>query len=253
MALPSIKNSVGMAVSGTPGTETITLGAALSGGYQTAATAYGANANIDIRIEEGDTWEVCRDCTYTHIGTTVTRGTLEDGSSGASTRVAFTTAARVYVVESAVRIHNLNNVGIVIVENNGSTAQSIGATSFVKVSSALATEVVDNEGWWDETNKKFLPTRAGKYLVSCAVSLTQIALSKTMIASIYKNGAEKHRIDRKDTGMSASTLTAGGSCIIEMNGSTDYLELYIYNGDASSRNTEVDRSCVWFMAMWVSV
>ena len=106
MALPSIKNSVGMAVTAVAdsGVGALTVGAALSGGYQTAATAYGANANIDIRIEEGDTWEVCRDCTYTHSGTTVTRGTLEDGSSGTSTRVAFTSAAKVYVVESAERM-----------------------------------------------------------------------------------------------------------------------------------------------------
>ncbi len=86
----------------------ITLGAALSGGYQTAATAYGANANIDIRVEEGDTFEVCRDCTYTHSGTTVNRGTLEDGSSGTATRVAFTSAAKVYVIESAERIGRHN-------------------------------------------------------------------------------------------------------------------------------------------------
>ena len=104
MALPSIKNSVGMAVTAVAdsGVGTITLGAALSGGYQTAATAYGANANIDIRIEEGNTWEVCRDCTYTHSGTTVSRGTLEASSTGSA--ISFTSAAKVYVVETAERI-----------------------------------------------------------------------------------------------------------------------------------------------------
>lgn len=101
MALPSIKNRVGNAVTGTPGTGTITLGSAESG-YQSFSTAYGANANVDILIEEGPSWEIARDCTYTHSGTTLTRGTLESSSTGAA--VSFTSAAKVYVIETANRL-----------------------------------------------------------------------------------------------------------------------------------------------------
>jgi len=105
MPLPNIKNRVGNAVSGTPGTGTITLSSA-EAGYQSFATAYGANANVDILIEEGDAWEIARDCTYTHSGTTVTRGTLEASSTGSA--VSFTSAAKVYVIESAERVARPN-------------------------------------------------------------------------------------------------------------------------------------------------
>jgi len=103
MALPSIKNRVGNAVTSvaSSGTGTITLDTAETG-YQSFATAYGANVNVDILIEEGSTWEIARDCTYTHSGTTVTRGTLESSSTGSA--VTFTSAAKVYVIESAERI-----------------------------------------------------------------------------------------------------------------------------------------------------
>lgn len=94
------RNRVKMTVSGTPGTGTITLSAA-SSGYQSFATAYGANATVDILIEEGTAWEVARDCTYTNSGTTVTRGTLEASSTGSA--VSFTSAAVVSVIATADR------------------------------------------------------------------------------------------------------------------------------------------------------
>jgi len=107
MPIPSLKNRVGNAVSGTPGTGTITLAGAETG-YQSFATAFGANANVDILIEEGGAWEIARDCTYTHSGTTVTRGTIEASSTGSA--VSFTSAAKVYEIETAERIRRHNTL-----------------------------------------------------------------------------------------------------------------------------------------------
>lgn len=103
MALPNIKNMVGMTVTSVAdsGLGLITLNAAVSG-YQSCATAYGADANVDIRIKEGSAWEIARNCTYTNSGTTVNRGTLEASSTGSA--VAFTSAAEVYVTNAASRI-----------------------------------------------------------------------------------------------------------------------------------------------------
>lgn len=94
------KNMVKMSVSGTPGTGTITLGSAVSG-YQSLATAYGANASVDVKISEGTSWEICRECAYTHSGATLTRGTFEESSTGAA--ISFTSAAVVEVIATADR------------------------------------------------------------------------------------------------------------------------------------------------------
>lgn len=92
------KNFVRMSVSGTPGTGTITLGSAVSG-YQSLAAAYGANTTVDVSITDGTAWEVARGCTYTHSGTTLTRGTLEESSTGSA--LSLTSAAVVTVTATA--------------------------------------------------------------------------------------------------------------------------------------------------------
>jgi len=92
------KNFVKMTVSGTPGTGTITLGSA-STGYQSFASAYGADATVDVSIVDGTAWEVARDCTYTNSGTTLTRGTLEASSTGSA--LSLTSAAVVTVTATA--------------------------------------------------------------------------------------------------------------------------------------------------------
>jgi len=75
------RNNVASTVSGAPGTGTITLGSALIGA-QSFSAAYGADATVDVFITDGTDWEVARDCAYTHSGTTLTRGTREDSSTG---------------------------------------------------------------------------------------------------------------------------------------------------------------------------
>ncbi len=92
------------------GTGDITLNAA-STGFRSFATAYSnANATVDILITEGTSWEIARNCTYTHSGTTVSRGTLENSSTGSA--VVFTADAVVSVIATAAFGNNaaLNHV-----------------------------------------------------------------------------------------------------------------------------------------------
>ena len=78
---------------------TITLDAA-SSGFRSFATAYGANATVDVLITMGTTWEIARNCTYTHSGTTLSRGTLENSSTG-SRITTFDNTAVVSVIATA--------------------------------------------------------------------------------------------------------------------------------------------------------
>lgn len=94
------KNRVQMTVTGTPGIGTITLNAATSG-YQSLASAYGADAVGDFLFVDGTAWEVARDCVYTHSGTTLSRGTLEASSTGSA--ISLTSAAVVSQILTADR------------------------------------------------------------------------------------------------------------------------------------------------------
>jgi hypothetical protein len=93
-----LKNRIGYSTT-TTGTGTITLGSALTdatnGNYQ--ALASGDNGNsFDILITDGAAWELAKGCVYTHSGTTLTRGTLVESSTGSALNLSG--SAKVYVV-----------------------------------------------------------------------------------------------------------------------------------------------------------
>ena len=99
------KNRVQMTVTSvaSSGLGTITLNAA-STGFQSFADAHGANATVDCLFVEGNNWEIARGCTYTHSGTTLSRGTFEAGyasGSPAGSAITLTSAAVVSQIFSA--------------------------------------------------------------------------------------------------------------------------------------------------------
>jgi hypothetical protein len=108
-----------MTVASAPGTSSpITLGSATTG-YQSFGAGYNnTNATVDILITEGANWEICRNCTYTHSGTTVTRTTPEASSAGGAA-VSFGSNAIVSVIATAA---TGNNWGLHEVQSNADAA-----------------------------------------------------------------------------------------------------------------------------------
>jgi hypothetical protein len=104
------------------------------------------------------------------------------------------------------------------------SGQSFTASTFVKVQ--LNAEFFDTDGCFDSTtNYRFTPTTAGKYQINLSAIISTTAAGRTIWA-IYKNGSSFIRL-YDDT----PTLTAAqssGAVMVDMNGSTDYLELYVY-------------------------
>jgi hypothetical protein len=92
------RNRLVTAISNTPGsTGALTIAAAASG-YRT----FGAGddgLSFDVSIVDGTAWEICTGCVYTHAGTSLARGTLEDSSTGSA--ITLTSAAVVTVTMSA--------------------------------------------------------------------------------------------------------------------------------------------------------
>jgi hypothetical protein len=98
-----------------------------------------------------------------------------------------------------------------------SGTQTISANTFTKVT--LDIEEFDTNN--NYASSRFTPTVAGYYQISGAVSMT---LSGTVITSIFKNGSEFKRL-----GFSSGITTIGGSYPIYFNGTTDYVELYVFS------------------------
>jgi hypothetical protein len=117
-----------------------------------------------------------------------------------------------------------------------SASQSIATSTFTKIQ--INTKTFDTNTNFDATtNYRFTPTVAGYYQVSAAW-YSSVALGQ-VTANIYKNGSTYQ-----------STATAGSTVgvvlpvtsILYLNGSTDYIEFYVYQSSGSPYSTLASRS-----------
>jgi len=110
-----------------------------------------------------------------------------------------------------------------------SANQTFSDAVFTKI--ALDTEEFDAENDFDATtNYRFQPTVAGYYLVTLTARIGSSggSVSNAQVA-IYKNGSLfAVPFDTADFYNSASDPNIGGSNLVYLNGSTDYIEFYAY-------------------------
>ena len=125
-----------------------------------------------------------------------------------------------------------------------STLQSITTATFTKVQ--LQTEEFDTNSNFDSTtNYRFTPTVEKYYLVTGHVTLA--ADSASLLCSIYKNGVEFKR-GTQSGGAANSGSGTHVSALIHMNGSTDYVELFVFQGSGASQNTAATSVLTYFQA-----
>jgi hypothetical protein len=104
------------------------------------------------------------------------------------------------------------------------TQQNITQNTFTKVQ--LNAEFFDTDNCFDSTtNYRFTPTTAGKYQISVCSAVTMNSTAR-IISSLYKNGSSFIRF--YDNSTSADSPALSGAVMVDMNGTTDYLELYVY-------------------------
>lgn len=108
-----------------------------------------------------------------------------------------------------------------------SASQAPSNNTFTKVN--INTEDYDTDNCYDSsTNYRFTPTVAGKYYVYAKVrgqSETVTKLIQTATA-IYKNGSLYTESRDLTANSFTRALTTNVSTVIDMNGSSDYLEVY---------------------------
>ena len=122
------------------------------------------------------------------------------------------------------------------VQNNG-TAQSVSNQTWTKV--ALNTKQFDTNTNFDAvTNYRFTPTVAGYYQFSSFVSGPSNS-TQNQITAIYKNGSIYKYLGAVQNLNATAVVNDGvsGSILISLNGSTDYVELWVYQQTGSTVNT----------------
>jgi len=94
----------------------------------------------------------------------------------------------------------------------------------------------------------FLPTVAGYYQINGTWSLASGTTFTRAIAAIYKNGAIIKQ------GLDSTTATATGSmvsAIVYLNGSTDYVGFYIFEGGTGTNTVNAGPSSTYFQAAMI--
>ena len=109
-------------------------------------------------------------------------------------------------------------------------AQTVSNNTLTKV--VLQVEDFDTNSNFDSTtNYRFTPTVAGYYQVNGILRLSGTITTVQTLLYLYKNGSSYASFinTNPSTALSSNGYTiAGGSILVYMNGSTDYLEIYGY-------------------------
>ena len=116
-----------------------------------------------------------------------------------------------------------------------SSAQNISDATNAKVQ--FDTEVLDTDNCYDNsTNYRFTPTVAGKYFIYTNIRCSSSSSSqlRNLFNHIYKNGSsyKATKFDPKDDQF--NQINIPNSAIIDMNGSSDYIEIFGYIDVTSS-------------------
>jgi len=118
------------------------------------------------------------------------------------------------------------------------TRQNLSNTTTTKI--AFNSAVIDTDSCFDTSNNRFLPTTAGKYFIG--VNLVYYGGAATSLlncyAFIFKNGSgiQESYFDASGNRISYQTMYA--SSIVDMNGTTDYVEGFGYINTNSSGSLE---------------
>ena len=228
-------------ISNTPGAAgDLTVSSAVAGPYRTLAAAHDGVA-FDVAIVDGNAWEVRTDCTYTHAGTTLGRGTLEDSSTGSA--ITLTSSAVVMIVHTAGRIEDVYTAG------STDVALADGGTG-----SSLTDPNADRILFWDDSAGAVTWLTVGSGLSVAGTTISTTAVGGERIATgttdtittadenytvIYTNtGAITVTIPEAANGTAcvlqwlagAGTITLDPTGTVELNGSTASIVLSAASG-----------------------
>ena len=118
----------------------------------------------------------------------------------------------------------------------GTIVTGLSSGTWTKV--AANTEIYDTDSNYDTSNYRFTPTTAGKYLVyvnTCIGSASDYQMWGAFNA-IYKNGsAIRMHNDNFNPSYDHNEASPFLSSVVDMNGSSDYLEAYarVYTGSGN--------------------
>ena len=125
-----------------------------------------------------------------------------------------------------------------------SSAQTVSNGTFTKL--LFQTKEFDTNN--NFASSTFTPTVAGYYQVSGSASSSGGFGTSENVLAIYKNGSGIRQL--ADT-LSANLYQLSGSALVYLNGSTDYVELYLFQSSGGSKTITALAVATYFQAVMV--
>jgi hypothetical protein len=131
------------------------------------------------------------------------------------------------------------------------TDQTFSASTWTKIQ--FNAETFDTDNCFDSTtNYRFLPTKAGYYQINFGATFSGTNATTNKFLSIVKNGGFYANVfSSAGSGTPGAGAAAAGSDLVYCNGTTDYVEGYIYDTDAASRSAVAGTQYTWISGTWI--
>jgi hypothetical protein len=118
---------------------------------------------------------------------------------------------------------------------------SATSTTSTPAKVALNATVFDTGSYFDIVNHKYIPLIAGYYFINVAYFWSSYIDQNYYLIQIYKNGSGISYNSATASGVNGITVT--GSMMVQMNGSTDYLELYLASQNSATTLSNSPTNC----------
>jgi hypothetical protein len=140
--------------------------------------------------------------------------------------------------------------------SSGPTFRVYRASSDQTITINTATKIQFNAEDWDTdscfdstTNYRFTANKAGYYQFNVTVAYDTSGAVNRNELYFYKNGANNIRVLDDSTPSAYGTMS--GSAIINLNGTTDYVEVYVILGAATTRAINFGTTKTIFDGVWI--
>jgi hypothetical protein len=179
--------------------------------------------------------------------TTLGLGTAAVANTGTSAGnvVALDGSAKLPAVDGSA-LTNLPSSSIgtsFLAHKNGTDQTSIGTGTWTKLT--LTTESWDTASSYDAANSKFIPSVAGKYRMNASAIFSAGIVDQSGYYIAFRlNGTEIARFIARASG--TSPVSTSISRDVDLNGSTDYVEVFVYGEGAGDKSVYGGATETWF-------
>jgi hypothetical protein len=144
--------------------------------------------------------------------------------------------------------------GVTMVSGNMPAFSAFQSVAQTGVSNTTFTKVTFTSEEFDTNNNfassTFTPTVAGYYQVNACVTIESAVNNTGILSAIYKNGS-LYKMGSVSQGNGSANPQGATSVLVYLNGSTDYVEVYLYGTAGGSFSTSAASTSTYFQAVMV--